>query len=319
MLGRHPDEIFSRDSRLGRTILQAIEMHTPLVAEEIENEQGRHIQVTLDFIEERGERIGALLNLRDSESVHRIEDEIELSRRLAAIGRLTSGVAHEVKNPINAIVVHLEVLRQKMKEIDPDTKRHVDVIGSEIQRLDRVVQTLVDFTRPVELRLSDMDLRKVVEDVVLLASPAAERHNVIIERESSQEPMPVRIDSDLVKQAILNIVLNGVQAMPEGGALRITGKREGDNAVIMVRDQGAGIPENIRDKIFNLYFTTKSGGSGIGLAMAYRVVQLHHGSLEFTSIMEHGTTFYLRFPLVEIAANGEQQAAVAPEGSVSKA
>jgi PAS domain S-box-containing protein len=319
MLGRHPQEIFSRDSRLGRAILEAFESRTPLVAEEIENEQGRHIQVSLDFIEEQGERIGALLNLRDAESVHRIEDEIELSRRLAAIGRLTSGVAHEVKNPINAIVVHLEVLRQKMKEIDPDTKRHVDVIGNEIQRLDRVVQTLVDFTRPVELRLNDMDLRKLVEDVVILASPAAERHKVIIERQSSQEPLPVRIDSDLVKQAILNIVLNGVQAMPDGGTLRIASKREGDGAVIMVRDQGAGIPENIRDKIFNLYFTTKSGGSGIGLAMAYRVVQLHHGALEFTSIMEHGTTFYLRFPLTETAANGEQQAAAAPEGSVSKA
>ena len=319
MLGRHPAEIFSRDSRLDCAIRAAFEARTPLVAEEIENEQGRNIQVSLDFIEERGERIGALLNLRDAESVHRIEDEIELSRRLSAIGRLTSGVAHEVKNPINAIVVHLEVLRQKMKEIDPDTKRHVDVIGSEIQRLDRVVQTLVDFTRPVELRLSDMDLRKVVEDVVILASPAAERHSVIIEREPSQEPLPVRIDVDLVKQAILNIVLNGVQAMPEGGTLRIAGKREGDSGVIMVRDQGAGIPENIRDKIFNLYFTTKSGGSGIGLAMAYRVVQLHHGSVELTSIVEHGTTFYLRFPLSEIAANGEQQAAVAPEGSVSKA
>ena len=318
MLGRDPAEIFSRDSRLDRAILEAFESRTPLVGEEVENEQGKHIQVSLDFIEERGERIGALLNLRDAESVHRIEDEIELSRRLAAIGRLTSGVAHEVKNPINAIVVHLEVLRQKMKEIDPDTRRHVDVIGSEIQRLDRVVQTLVDFTRPVELRLSDMDLRKIVEDVVILASPAAERHNVMIERQSSQEPLPVRIDADLVKQALLNIVLNGVQAMPDGGTLRIAAKREGDGAVIMVRDQGAGIPENIRDKIFNLYFTTKSGGSGIGLAMAYRVVQLHHGSVEFTSIMEHGTTFYLRFPLAEIAANGEQ-AAVAPEGSVSKA
>src|SRR5207253_4384135 len=136
---------------------------------------GARVQLGLDFIEENGERIGALLTLRDAESVHRIEDELELSRRLAAVGRLTSGVAHEVKNPINAIVVHLEVLRQKMKEIDPDTRRHVDVIGSEIQRLDRVVQTLVDFTRPVELRLSDMDLRKVVEDVVILASPAAEK------------------------------------------------------------------------------------------------------------------------------------------------
>jgi PAS domain S-box-containing protein len=318
MLGRHPSEIFSRSSRLGRVILDALASREPMAQEEIQDEQGRHIQVALDFIEERGERIGALLTLRDAESVHRIEDEIELSRRLAAIGRLTSGVAHEVKNPINAIVVHLEVLRQKLKEIDPDTRRHVDVIGSEIQRLDRVVQTLVDFTRPVELRLSDMDLRKVVEDVVSLASPAAEKHKVLMEREAGQEPLPVRIDADLVKQAVLNIVLNGVQAMPEGGTLRLTVKREGEGALIAVRDQGAGIPENIRDKIFNLYFTTKAGGSGIGLAMAYRVVQLHHGSVEFTSIVDHGTTFYLRFPLAEIATNGEPPA-VAKEDSVSKA
>lgn len=318
MLGRQPAEIFSRESVLGRTILDAFASREPVGQDEIEDAQGRHIQVSLDFIEEHGERIGALLTLRDAESVHRIEDEIELSRRLSAIGRLTSGVAHEVKNPINAIVVHLEVLRQKMKEIDPDTRRHVDVISSEIQRLDRVVQTLVDFTRPVELRLNDMDLRRVVDDVVSLASPAAEKHNVLIEREASPDALPVRIDADLVKQAVLNIVLNGVQAMPNGGALRLTAKREGDGALISVRDQGPGIPDNIRDKIFNLYFTTKSGGSGIGLAMAYRVVQLHHGSVEFSTIIDHGTTFYLRFPLAEIATSSEAPA-VAKEDSVSKA
>jgi len=318
MLGRQPAEIFSRESVLGRTILDAFASRQPVAQDEIEDAQGRHLQLSLDFIEEHGERIGALLTLRDAESVHRIEDEIELSRRLSAIGRLTSGVAHEVKNPINAIVVHLEVLRQKMKEIDPDTRRHVDVISSEIQRLDRVVQTLVDFTRPVELRLSDMDLRKVVEDVVMLASPAAEKHNVMIERETAPDALPVRIDADLVKQAVLNIVLNGLQAMPNGGTLRLTVRREGDGAMIGVRDQGAGIPDNIRDKIFNLYFTTKSGGSGIGLAMAYRVVQLHHGSVEFSTIIDHGTTFYLRFPLAEIATNGEAPA-VAKEDSVSKA
>jgi PAS domain S-box-containing protein len=318
MLGRQPAEIFSRESVLGRTILDAFASREPVAQDEIEDAQGRHIQISLDFIEEHGERIGALLTLRDAESVHRIEDEIELSRRLSAIGRLTSGVAHEVKNPINAIVVHLEVLRQKMKEIDPDTRRHVDVISSEIQRLDRVVQTLVDFTRPVELRLSDMDLRKVVEDVVVLASPAAEKHNVLIEREAAPDTLPVRIDVDLVKQAVLNIVLNGVQAMPNGGTLRLTLKREGEGALISVRDQGAGIPDNIRDKIFNLYFTTKTGGSGIGLAMAYRVVQLHHGSVEFSTIIDHGTTFYLRFPLAEIGTNGEAPA-VAKEDSVSKA
>jgi PAS domain S-box-containing protein len=318
MLGRQPAEIFSRESVLGRCILDAFASRQPLGQEEIEDAQGRHIQISLDFIEEHGERIGALLTLRDAESVHRIEDEIELSRRLSAIGRLTSGVAHEVKNPINAIVVHLEVLRQKMREVDPDTRRHVDVISSEIQRLDRVVQTLVDFTRPVELRLSDMDLRKVVEDVVTLASPSAEKNNVQVERETTADALPVRIDFDLVKQALLNIVLNGVQAMLQGGTLRISVKRDSDGALISVRDQGPGIPDNIRDKVFNLYFTTKTGGSGIGLAMAYRVVQLHHGSVEFTSIIDHGTTFYLRFPLAEISANGDAPA-VAKEDSVSKA
>lgn len=318
MLGGRPEEIFSEDSPLGHAILQAIEARRPVGQEEIETEHGRHIQVSLDFIEERGERIGALLTLRDAESVHRIEDEIELSRRLAAIGRLTSGVAHEVKNPINAIVVHLEVLRQKLKEIDPDTRRHMDVIGSEIHRLDRVVQTLVDFTRPVDLRLNEMDLRRLVDEVVMLAAPAAEQHRVRIERQDGHDPLPVRMDADLVKQALLNVVLNGVQAMPEGGSLRMAVRRESDGALITVRDQGAGIPEDIRDKVFNLYFTTKKGGSGIGLAMAYRVVQLHHGSVEFTSVAGHGTTFYLRFPLSE-TAGGSEPSRIASVDSVSKA
>jgi PAS domain S-box-containing protein len=318
MLGSYATQIFSSTSSLGRMILEGFRTRRSIGQKEIETEQGRRVQVALDFIEERGQRIGALLTLRDAESVHRIEDEIELSRRLSAIGRLTSGVAHEVKNPINAIVVHLEVLRQKLKEIDPDTRRHMDVIGSEIQRLDRVVETLVDFSRPVDLRLADMDLRKLVDDVVQLASPAAEQHQVRIERQTSQEPMPVRIDADLVKQAVLNIVINGVQAMSNGGDLSIVTRREGENALITIRDHGPGIAPDIRDKVFNLYFTTKKGGSGIGLAMAYRVVQLHHGSLEFTSIPEHGTTFYLRFPLAETTTSTEQPR-VPSEDSVSRA
>ncbi len=318
MLGCHISEIFSDKNPVGRNILQAFRDRQPINQLEIQNEHGREVQITLDFIEERGERIGALLTLRDAESVHSIEHEIELSRRLAAIGRLTSGVAHEVKNPINAIVVHLEVLRQKLKEIDPDTRRHMDVIGSEIQRLDRVVQTLVDFTRPVELRLSEIDLRKLVEDVVMLASPAAEQNSVKIEKQNGDQPLVSRVDSDLVKQAVLNIVINGVQAMPQGGVLRLTMRRETDSALITIRDYGQGIPSEIRDKIFNLYFTTKKGGSGIGLAMAYRVVQLHHGSLEFTSIPEQGTTFYLRFPLLETTTSADQ-ARISSEDSVSKA
>jgi signal transduction histidine kinase len=202
-----------------------------------------------------------------------------------------------VKNPINAIVVHLEVLRQKLQQIDPQTRRHLDVIGSEIQRLDRVVRTLVDFTRPVELQLKDLDLRRLVDDVVALAAPDAERHNVRIDNVSAAGPLPVRIDSDLVKQALLNVVLNGVQAMDDGGVLHIASQSMNGSALVEVRDQGPGIPPDIRDKIFNLYFTTKKTGSGIGLAMSYRVMQLHNGSLEFDSVAGQGTTFRLQFPL----------------------
>jgi PAS domain S-box-containing protein len=299
MLGHNVGDFFSGQTRLGRTVLDAFELHQPLEQRDVEMEDGRRIQVSLDFIEEEGEQIGALMTLRDAESVRRIEDEIELSHRLAAIGRLASGVGHEVKNPINAIVVHLEVLRQKLQNTDPDTRRHMDVIGSEIQRLDRVVQMLVDFTRPVELRLAETDLRRLVNEVVLLAGPDAERHGVSIVRQLPEDPMPVKVDADLMKQAILNVVLNGVQAMPNGGTLTVaTNHDENGLAQIDVRDEGSGIAEDVRDKIYNLYFSTKKGGTGIGLAMTYKVMQLHNGLISFDS-SSRGTVFYLKLPLLE--------------------
>ncbi len=298
ILGNVVEEVFTDANKLGRIVLDAFALHQPIPQREIELENGRRIQIALDFIAERGERIGALLTMRDAESVRRIENEIELSRRVAAIGRLTSGVAHEVKNPINAIVVHLELLREKMREIDPDTWRHMDIIGSEIHRLDRVVQTLVDFNRPLELRLSDFDLRRLMEEVALLAAPEAARQGVKVETNLGREALPVRADADLIKQALLNVVINGVQAMNDGGVLSMATHRDDTAATIEVRDQGSGIPPEIRDKIFNLYFTTKKVGSGIGLAMSYRVLQLHNGALDFVTEMGQGTTFRLALPLV---------------------
>ena len=302
ILGQTVDEIFTDATTLSRTIMDSFRMHEPLNAVEIETETQRRIELSLDFIEERGERIGALLTIRDAESVQKIEDEIELSRRLAAIGRLTSGVAHEVKNPINAIVLHLEVLNEKLPNLNPDAKRHVDVISSEIRRLDRVVQTLVDFSRPVELRLSETDLRRTLEDVALLAIPQANELGIKLVRDVASEPLPVRIDTDLIKQAVLNVVLNGIQAMNgKRGILNLRAYRDNGTVTIDVQDEGGGIPPSVRDKIFNLYFTTKKGGSGIGLAMTYRVMQLHNGSVEFDSHDGHGTTFHLRLPAVVTA------------------
>jgi signal transduction histidine kinase len=296
LLGRTVQEVFDRRSLLGTALLDAFERRRPLSQREFAATDGKRVRVSLDFVQEKNSQIGALLIMRDTESVRRIGDEIEMSRRLSASGRLTRGVAHEVKNPINAIVLHLQLLQNKLAQQEPDTRRHMDIIESEIRRLDRVVQTLVDFTRPRDLHLEDVDLRRLMEDVAQLAAPDAEQHGVTIERHMPDERLPIKVDVDLMKQAILNVVINGVQAMPQGGLLSISGRREGTAVVAEVHDQGLGIPRDVHDKIFELYFTTRKDGSGIGLAQTYQILQWHYGSVDFESVDGAGTTFRFHIP-----------------------
>jgi len=189
----------------------------------------------------------------------------------------------------------------------------MDIIGNEIHRLDRVVQILVDFTRPRDLRLEDVDLRKTLEGVSVLATPDAARHGVRVVLElphrddvetglapslAADDALMVRVDPDLMKQAILNLVLNGVQSMTAGGTLTLKARRDDDMILAEVLDQGCGIPPEAQEKIFELYYTTKGdkGGSGIGLAQTYQIMQWHYGSVEFDSIVGTGTTFRLRLP-----------------------
>jgi signal transduction histidine kinase len=307
LLGRPAREIFSRDTILGTMILEAIERKRPLSPREFIAAGGRRVQVSLDFVQEKTTQIGALLIMRDAESVRRIGDEIETSRRLSASGRVTGGVAHEVKNPINAIVLHLQLLRNKLSKLDPDTLRHMDIIGSEIQRLDRVVQTLVDFMRARELNLVEVDFRRLLDDVALLAAPDANQHGVEIKRDFPAEALPVHADLDLMKQALLNVVLNGVQAMPDGGPLTLAAYRDGNVVVAEIRDHGVGIAEAMHEKIFELYFTTKKDGNGIGLAQTYQVLQWHYGSVDFESIEGEGTTFRFRIPLAASGLDSDQE------------
>jgi len=299
LLGLHAREIFDRNTILGRTVREAWDAGVTLVQEEVVTESGNRIEVSLDFIHDDRTRasLGALLTLHDQESVEVIESELELSRRMAAIGRLTSGVGHEVKNPINAIVVHLELLKTKLGSATGPANRHLDVIDSEIHRLDRVVQTLVDFSRPVEVKLVEYDLRHAVSDVVALAEAEMSTRQVKLTCSLPNYPMVAKVDVDLLKQAVLNVVQNGAQSMPDGGRLVVMLLEDGKSAVIQVEDEGGGIPDDLRERIFDLYFTTKKGGSGIGLAMTYRILQLHHGSIDVQSELGRGSVFQLRIPL----------------------
>jgi signal transduction histidine kinase len=150
--------------------------------------------------------------------------------------------------------------------------------------------------------------------VIMLATPEAEQHGVTVKRTLGTESLGVKVDLDVMKQAILNVVLNGMQAMPHGGVLTISARQDEDSVVTEIRDQGVGIPHDLQEKIFELYFTTKKGGSGIGLAQTYQALQWHYGSIDFETAEGQGTIFRLRLPAVEIRdeAGGGDGPAVAP-------
>jgi signal transduction histidine kinase/branched-subunit amino acid transport protein len=310
MVGKRLEEIFAPESALGTAVLEAFADGGQVSSRGVTLEDGRQVQISLDRIDDglgQGGNMGTLLTLRDMESAAQLGQELEVARRLAAIGRLTAGVGHEVKNPINAMVVHLELLRGKLApggtEVFTGAQRHVDILAGEMQRLDRVVQTLADFSRPMELHLREHDLRQIVGVVLELTAAEMEENGVRVTVKAPQEPLMVRADGELMQQAVLNLLLNGMQAMPQGGAMIVQMRRDHQFAVVEVIDSGEGIPVELLPRIFELYFTTKPKGSGIGLAMTYRILQLHGGAMDVRSNADpsspdRGTVFTFRLPMV---------------------
>jgi signal transduction histidine kinase len=325
MVGMHLEQIFLPGTALGTAVMAAFERGVQSSAETITLEDGRQVQISLDRIGDghaddlhangvanRADLgMGTLLTLRDTGSALELEQELEVARRLAAIGRLTANVGHEVKNPINAMVVHLELLRGKLASTPFDrssAQKHVEILADEMHRLDRVVQTLADFSRPMNLDLRENDLRRVIEQTLELAGAELKEHGVDIGAESPSSPVPVRVDAELMRQAFLNLLLNAMQAMPSGGIVRVSIRRDQRFAVVEIADNGVGIPDAVLPRIFDLYFTTKPRGSGIGLAMTYRILQLHGGAMEVHSNADpalpgHGTCFTLHIPISASTAN----------------
>ena len=240
---------------------------------------------------------GLLVRLRDPEAQRKIGRELQTADRLAALSRISGGVAHEVKNPLNAILLHVEVARSKLARGDTDVGQQMEIVSREILRLDRVVKTFLDFTRPVELKFTNVPLPELVAEIVELARPQAEFSQIQISVDQDAENGEVRVDRDLLKQAFLNVVVNAIEVMPQGGELHFESRVNSDTAEIRISDTGPGIAADLRDKIFRLYFTTKKEGSGIGLAMTFRIVQLHDGTIDFTSEPGKGTTFSIRLPI----------------------
>ena len=298
ILHRQAQEVFSAQNPLHDLLREAFATRhsTPWRTLDLGGDPPVRLAVNVRFISEQGEAMGCLVTLRDASTRAQLEDQIDVTTKLAALGRLTSGVAHEVKNPLNAMVLQLELLKSKLTDQGERVGPHLEILSSEIKRLDRVVKTFLDFTRPVELRPIPTDVERLVREVFLLAEPQALKNNVQLIFERQGALPTINVDRDLIKQALLNLVLNGCQAMPTGGKLKVKPQTDGQYVSLEVSDQGVGIPPEARQKIFSLFYTTKPGGSGIGLAMAFRVLQLHNGFIDFSSEGQQGTTFRVFIP-----------------------
>ncbi|MBI2687646.1 MAG: hypothetical protein HYX27_15150 [Acidobacteria bacterium] len=301
-------ELFPDSSPIGESIRTAVQFHKPLT-DVLVRYRGRsgeeeNFLLSLDWNEDQ-----MLVTLRDAESRKALASHLDLSSRLASISRLTGGVAHEIKNPLNAIAINLEVLRSRLGGDSGDMKSEVDVIAKEISRLDRVVKTFLNFTRPVEVKLTTVDVAETLREIGQLVEEQASRNRVKLVMFTPEGPVPAWADPDLLKQALLNIVVNGIEAMPNGGPLYLRVLPSGADVSIEIEDRGMGIPEDAQEKIFQLYFTTKANGSGIGLAVAYQAVQLMGGTLVMRSHTGDGTLFRIVLPAVT-----EEPAGPATEG-----
>ena len=246
---------------------------------------------------DEGGIVGGMILLKNTEPLQQIQSLVDYSQKLADLGKLTSGVAHEVKNPLNAMIIHLELLKQKLNDPPDEVAQSLEVLGGEIHRLDRVVQGFLRFVRPQALRPLPLDLNKLLQEVAqLIETQGTDRASTVV-LQLDHGISPINGDHELLRQAFLNLVLNACQAMPDGGTVTLSTEQTPQGLIrAHVIDQGVGIPAEDLDKIFRLYYTTKPDGNGIGLSLVYRIVQMHGGTIEVDSKMGRGTKITVAFP-----------------------
>jgi two-component system sensor histidine kinase HydH len=260
---------------------------------------GRSVPLSISasrIINEVGEFVGNILILRDLGEVRRLQEEVRRQEKLAAVGGLAAGVAHEIRNPLSSIkgmATYFVGLFEKKSE----PWQAADVMIQEVDRLNRVITELLEFARPTNLNCRDTDIEAVLSRSLQLIQQDAEAHAVTIEFDMVSKFSPVWIDPDRISQCLLNLYLNAIQAMGKGGRLKVMVDMDNaDKVRIRISDTGSGIASKNLDKIFDPYFTTKASGTGLGLAIVNKIITAHKGNLKVVSTCGKGTTFIIWIP-----------------------
>jgi two-component system sensor histidine kinase HydH len=248
-----------------------------------------------DIISEDGDFVGTMFILRDLTQVRRLQATVQKQEKLAAIGNLAAGVAHEVRNPLSSIKGYATYFAT-LFEHDSENKKAAEVMITEVERLNRVISELLEISRPSDLKCRETDLSFLINSSIRLVRQDADAGGIGITTSFDETMAPLLVDPDRITQALLNLYINAIQAMTEGGVLSISSRDRGNGITITITDTGTGMSEDTGNKIFDPYFTTKNTGTGLGLAVVSKVVEAHNGTVEFTSRKNHGTTFTIFLP-----------------------
>jgi len=259
----------------------------------------RTIALSIMPLVKQGKIQGNLIHIEDVTEKKSNEARLRRAESLAALTTLAAGVAHEIKNPLGSIAIHLQLAQKEMsgkKSIKPESlSRYLTVINEEVNRLNRIIVDFLFAVRPMNVQLEERDVNVVIRELVKFLKFELENAKVKTELRLGEDLPKILIDEKYVKQALLNLIQNSMSAMPGGGTLTIATRRKGPDVVVAVSDTGAGIPDKIMEKIFEPYFTTKEFGSGLGLTLVYKIVKEHMGEVSVVSKEGKGTTFSLSF------------------------
>jgi PAS domain S-box-containing protein len=261
----------------------------------------RILSVSLLPLVKDGSAQGNVVHVEDVTEKRSKEARLRRAESLASLTTLAAGVAHEIKNPLGSMGIHLQLIQKKIAGKDcidaADIAQHLGVMAEEVDRLNRIVVDFLFAVKPMDTRLEDGNLNHVIEELIEFVRPELDQSGVTIVTELSPTLPLLRIDARYIKQALLNLIKNAVAAMPGGGTLRVETIRSGNEVQLRISDTGTGIPEEIMDKIFEPYFTTKPFGTGLGLTIVFKIAKEHFGDISVSSRMGEGTTVTIALPV----------------------
>jgi len=254
------------------------------------------LQVSVSALRDENERLlGHILLLKDLSEIRTLRSQIVRNQRMATVGSLAAGVAHEIRNPLSSIKGFATYFRERYQSV-PDDQKIADIMIQEVDRLNRVVGQLLDFSRPLSLSRKPVHIRNLISDSLALVRQKAEEKNIAISMDVAPENITARIDPDQIRQVLLNLHLNALEAMDSGSRLSVSAKKDSNMLQIRIQDTGCGIlPEHL-SRIFDPYFTTRSSGAGLGLAIVHNIIEAHEGRIEVESRPGEGTAITLHLP-----------------------